>query len=597
MTNPPPDPAGSSAHASPVRPCAARPPERQTRPLAERRQALLTEVLQILNEPVGLPDAMAKLLAAIQRESGLQVVAMRLKQGDDYPYYVQYGLDEAFVAAENALTSRRGDGDVCREADGRPSLACTCGLVLRGRMDASHPLFTARGSFWSNDTRPLLALPAEQDPRQQPRNRCIHAGFCSVALIPIRAGEQTVGLLQLNDRRADRFTIEMIHFFESLCDTLGLALARKQAEDQLQKSEQRHRAILRSAMDGFVRTDMDCRLCQVNDAYCRMSGYTEQELLAMNIADLEACETPQECADRLQQLRDVGAIRFESRHRRKDGSVYPVEVSAQYKHDVEGDSFIAFCRDISARVKADEALEELRWRLFHMERVQTMGELASSLAHEVSQPLAGILGNAQAAQLLLAQAPPDLAQMREILADIVADDRRAGAVVSQIRAMLRKVPPRAVPFGLNEAVREITTIAGASLRAMDVSLQVELAEGLPPVYGDKTQIQQVMLNLLLNAGQALQGVPAAEGQALVVVATMREDSGAVRVAVRDTGPGITREVLGHLFEPFFTSKPDGLGMGLAICRSIVTAHGGRIWAEHNPDGGACFTFCLPCQRD
>jgi CheY-like chemotaxis protein/signal transduction histidine kinase/HPt (histidine-containing phosphotransfer) domain-containing protein len=203
------------------------------RKLSERRQYLYSEILRILNDPVSISDTIAAILTAIKRETGFDAVGIRLKIGDDFPYAVQNGFTADFLLTENTLIERGADGGVCRDKDGNARLQCTCGLVLSGAVDPANPLFTAAGSFWTNDSSPLADLPADQDPRLHPRNRCIHEGFGSVALIPIRFNTGIAGLLQLNNRQKNSFTLDMIHFFEEISASVGVALMRKKAEEAL----------------------------------------------------------------------------------------------------------------------------------------------------------------------------------------------------------------------------------------------------------------------------------------------------------------------------------------------------------------------------
>lgn len=402
---------------------------------------------------------------------------------------------------------------------------------------------------------------------------------------------------------------------ERLLDSVGLAAAAKFKEDELVRledenrrfreglerlvderttalraSEARYRTILRTAMDGFWQVDMQGRLLDVNEAYCRMSGYREHELLGMCIPDLEAAESHDFSLARIQKIMAQGMDRFETRHRRKDGSSVAVEVSVQYK-SAEGGHMVAFLRDLTERKRVAQELQERMRQIYHMERVQTMGEIASSLAHEVNQPLAGIMSNAQAAQRFLEGTPPDLDQIREILADIVADGKRAGDVVGHMRAMLRSDTPSADALDINSVVREAVALLQASLRLHEVTVRVEAAEGLPRVCAAKTQVEQVILNLIMNAEQAMQNTAAQER--VILVSTGRDPSGQVTISVRDCGPGFSTEALTRLFEAFYTTKANGLGMGLSISRSIVTAHGGRIWVENNVDCGAKVSFALP----
>jgi len=202
---------------------------------AERRQRLTAEILGILNDSSALTDAIKRILIVIKRETGFEAIGIRLRSGDDFPYFVQEGFSDDFLLVENTLTVRDRDGGVCRDENGNYSLECTCGLVISGKTDPANPLFTTGGSCWTNNSFPLLDVPVDQDPRLHPRNRCIHEGFLSVALIPIRADREIVGLLQLNDRKKDCFTLDMIHFFEGLSASIGLALMRRQLEDERER--------------------------------------------------------------------------------------------------------------------------------------------------------------------------------------------------------------------------------------------------------------------------------------------------------------------------------------------------------------------------
>jgi PAS domain S-box-containing protein len=325
------------------------------RKLAERYQSLSAEILGILNEPLGLPDAINRILAAIKRGAGFDAVGIRLRDGDDFPYFAQSGFSHDFLLTENTLIARDENGGPCRDEKGNIRLECTCGLVLTGQIDAAYPLFTKGGSCWTNNAPPLPGLLTYQDPRLHLRNSCIQQGHCSVALIPIHANRDIVGLLQLNDRKKDCFTLEMIQFFEGISASIGVALMRKQQEDALRESEERHRTILQTAMDGFWMADLQGRLLEVNETYCRMSGYSAQELLAMRILDFKFAETEEENVARIRKIMAQGEDRFESRHRRKDGSFFDVEVSVQYR-PAGGGRLVAFLQDITERKKAEEKI-------------------------------------------------------------------------------------------------------------------------------------------------------------------------------------------------------------------------------------------------
>jgi len=246
--------------------------------------------------------------------------------------------------------------------------------------------------------------------------------------------------------------------------------------------------------------------------------------------------------------------------------------------------------DITGRKQAEQEIVQQRNELAHVARVSTMSQLASSLAHELNQPLGAIMRNAEAGELFLQNPSPDLDEVRAILADIRKDDQRAGAVIDRMREWMKRREVERRRLDLNLLAGEVVTLVRPDAEKRRVRLAVETDPALPPVHGDRVQLQQVLLNLLLNGMDALDDNRPA--RRLVTVRT-RPVGATVEVTVSDTGHGISADKLLRVFEPFFSTKPNGLGMGLAISRSIIEAHGGRLWAENNEAGGATFTFTLP----
>ena len=244
-----------------------------------------------------------------------------------------------------------------------------------------------------------------------------------------------------------------------------------------------------------------------------------------------------------------------------------------------------------SRKQTELEAQRLRQDLTHIGRVSALGELTASLAHELSQPLTAILYNAQTAERLLAADVVDPAKLREIVSDIIADDKRAGDVISRLRTLLKKGDPEFVPLDLNEIVGEVAWLMRSDAIVRNLPLILELAPDLPNVRGDRVQLQQVVLNLVLNGLEAMREPHA--GQRTLVIRTSRDGVAAVRVEVADAGPGIDAKDLDHMFEPLYTTKAEGLGMGLAIVRTIVDAHGGGLGAVNNAQGGATVHFTLP----
>jgi C4-dicarboxylate-specific signal transduction histidine kinase len=249
--------------------------------------------------------------------------------------------------------------------------------------------------------------------------------------------------------------------------------------------------------------------------------------------------------------------------------------------------------DVTERKNAELEAAEQRLELTRLARVTTLGEISATLAHELSQPLTSILANAQAARLMLGRESVDIGEVGRILDDITSEDRRAGEVIRHLRNLLRKGTPQLQDVDVNSVIEEILGLMRGELITRNVAVQTFLEDGLPAVRVDPVELQQVLLNLILNACDAMDG-NAADDRVVKVASSL--DSSRLIVAVSDAGPGIPAERMGRLFRPFFTTKPHGIGMGLAICQTIVSGCGGLLWAENNPDRGAIFRIALPSAR-
>jgi C4-dicarboxylate-specific signal transduction histidine kinase len=247
------------------------------------------------------------------------------------------------------------------------------------------------------------------------------------------------------------------------------------------------------------------------------------------------------------------------------------------------------------RKRAEDEIIRLRDEYAHIARVSAMGELTASLAHELKQPLAAIRSNAQAALRFLTADNPDIDELHEVLKDIIADNRRADDVIGKLRTLMRKSKPQLVELDMKELVRDIMPLVSSHEAMRKISLHLELAEKIPLVAGDRIQIQQVILNLILNSTEAL--MKTRKQSRSIILQVYQQDFETVTVSVKDNGPGIEPEAMPHLFEAFYTTKQEGLGMGLAICRSIVEEHGGRLWAENNHTGGVTFYFTIPIAKE
>ena len=338
----------------------------------------------------------------------------------------------------------------------------------------------------------------------------------------------------------------------------------------------------------------------VNHGAIDMTGYSQKELLKITPLDIIPEFTKDSFREILAQLLndDKASLIFEIVQKTKSGSLIPVEIFLQYiVSNGESGRFAAIARDISDRKRAEKAIEEsilLRKELEHISRVITLSGLTASIAHELNQPLAAIRSNAQAAVRFLSWDSPDIEEVRKALADIIKDNRRATDVIHRLRSLVKRETFEKIVFDVNTTAHEIISLLYNEVLEYNISIEMELDDNLPPVYGDRIAVSQVILNLLLNGIQAMAGLEI--GPRELVVRTRQTDSTTIEFSVRDSGNGIGEDQKEKIFEPFYTTKADGMGMGLVICRSIIEANDGLIWFTNEPDHGTTFNFTLPVSR-
>ena len=331
---------------------------------------------------------------------------------------------------------------------------------------------------------------------------------------------------------------------------------------------------------------------------CDILGYSRQEMLQRTVLDITHPDDRYADAGQLKSLSkgDADFYSMEKRFLHKDGRDVWVNLTVTMVRDVSGKPrwFVSVVEDITEKKQTEAEIQQVREEYIHIARVSAMGELTASLAHELKQPLAAIRSNAQAALRFLAVDKPDLDEFREILADIVEDDRRADMVIAKLRALMQKGKTETFKLNLNDVIQDTRPLINSYGIVKNISQTYELDARLLPISGDRIQLQQVLINLVLNSSEAFSAEEAVVRT--ITVSTRQHDAESVLVSVSDNGQGIPETVLGHLFEPFYTTKSKGLGMGLAICRSIVAEHGGRLWAENRPEGGAVFCFTIPVDK-
>jgi PAS domain S-box-containing protein len=443
-------------------------------------------------------------------------------------------------------------------------------------------------------------------------------GARSILCLPLINQSKLIGILYLENNLASRvFTPARIAVLKLLASQAAISLENTRLYRDLAQREAKIRRLVDANIVGIFIGNLDGDIVEANDAFLRMLGYTREDLVSGRLRWTDL--TPEELRDRDQQaaaeLRATGTLQpYQKEFFRKDGKRVPVMLGAATFEDSSNDG-VAFVLDLSGQKSVEEALQRAQADLAHMTRVLTVGELTASIAHEINQPLAAIVTNADAGLRWLSADAPNLEEIGKAIRRIGRDGRRASTVVSRMRALFKKTPTETELLDLNDVIQEVVAITLGEAQRNRISLRTDFAADLPRVMGDRVQVQQVILNLLVNAIQALSGSSEGprelcvssrkvnqnlEGSPPVDRVTRNEDSRVassrpeeILIEVRDSGPGLDPEHLHRLFEAFYTTKPQGLGIGLTISRTIVEAHGGRLWAKPNEPRGAVFQFSLP----
>ena len=419
----------------------------------------------------------------------------------------------------------------------------------------------------------------------------------SILCMPLVNQGKLNGVLYLENNLARSvFAPTRIAVLKLLASQAAIALENTHLYRDLAEREAKIRRLVDANIIGIFIWDFDGRILEANDAFLRIVGYDRQDLAAarINWADLTPSDWRERDAQWIEEHKRTGLRPpIEKEYFRKDGSRAPILLAAASfgESDNEG---VAFVLDLTERKEAEAALGEMQTQLAHANRVATMGQLTASIAHEVNQPIAATVTNAEAALRFLNARQPDLDEVRDALGCIVRDGERAGDVLGRIRALIKGAPPLKEHVQIDVAIREVIELTRSEAMKNGVLVQTELVEDLPPVQGDRVELQQVILNLILNAIEAMSETN--EGPRKLLITTERAEPGDVLVAVRDSGPGLAPGALENLFKAFHTTKPNGLGLGLSISRSIVEAHDGRLWASPNAPRGAVFQFTLPALR-
>ena len=422
------------------------------------------------------------------------------------------------------------------------------------------------------------------------------AGFRAVQSTPLfsRSGEP-LGMISTHFRQPHRPLDRELRFTDLYATLAAELIERQRAEDALRESQERFRRYFELGLIGMAMTSPTRGILEVNDELCRILGFDRSELLKMSWAEMTH---PDDLAADFAQFNRVLAGEFDGytldkRWIRKDGRVIDTIMSARCVRRTDGsvDYFVGLVQDITDRKRSEEALRAAQAQLAHMARMTTLGELAASIAHEVNQPLAAVVTNGDAGLRWLSQTPPNVEEARSAMKEMVRQGHRASDVIAKTRALIKKSPPLITTLYLNQLIEEVLVLTRQQIAEHAITVRTELAADIPSVSGDSVQLEQVLANLILNAIEAT--ATKQNGARELLLTSKRQGPSEVVIAIEDSGIGIDPHHAEELFKPFFTTKATGLGMGLAISRSIIEAHGGRLWATSNGRHGATFQFSLP----
>lgn len=575
-------------------------PRKQT----ERYRTLTTDALKILNTSTDFQTSVRDILSAVKQATGYDAIGVRLEQGEDYPYFDQSGFSEDFLKTENTLVTRDQQGCACRWSDGTVMLECACGAVLSGRTDPSSSLFTPSGSFWTNNAKALLELPAKADPRTRPRNSCIHQGYESFALIPIKAGEKIIGLLQLNDRRKNQFSLDAIVALESLANHLGEAFIRQRTETSLKEERMRLDSIIQGTNVGTWEWNVQTGETIFNERWAQIIGYTLDELQPVSIETWVKYAHPDDLAvsNALLEKHFRGELPYyehEGRLRHKDGRwVWVLDRGSVAGWDKDGQPLMMYGthQDITTRKQAEDELRAQKEKAEEANLAKS--EFLSVMSHEIRTPLNAILGMSE----LLADTRLDDDQQNyvrtfknasETLMDLINN------ILDYSKIEAGKIEFEYNPFDPVELVENVAQIMSFQAQKKNLELIVDIVPDVPlSVRGDKQRLRQVLMNLLGNAIKFTD-----QGEVKITLERVNSDETwtqcNLHFAIEDTGVGIPADKLSVVFERFsqadssVTRKFGGTGLGLTICKKLVEMMGGTISVESHPGTGSRFLFTLP----
>lgn len=572
----------------------------QLRRQAEKEKELTAEVLELINGAEDIRALIKAVLSCLKQWTDCEAVGIRLRDGEDFPYFETSGFPESFVLKENSLCTIDGRGEIVRDSEGNPLLECMCGNILQERVDLGKVCFTAGGSFWTNSTSELLATTTEADRQARTPNRCHGEGYESVALIPLRSRGQTFGLIQLNDKRTGRFGADKIALFERLGERIANFLARMQLEERLKKSEAQLRAIGDNLPAGYVfqhvrGQDQSLRFIYISAGVCQIHQVTPEEVLRDADVLLDQIN-PNQRRSYLEVARQSAAelsdFTMDLRMRRPDGAWRWLHVGSRPHPQPDGQ---VVWDGVAIDITKQKALED---QLHQAQKMESVGRLAGGVAHDFNNMLMVISGYTDLVLIQTESDDPRHSSLQEIRKAV----GRSANLIRQLLAFARKQPVAPVVLEMNETIEGMLKML-RRLIGENIELAWRPGAELWKVRIDPSQIDQLLANLAINARDAIAGV----GMVTIKTENVTLDAAYcaqhpectpgdyVMLTVSDTGIGMDGELLEYIFEPFFTTKDvgRGTGLGLATVYGIVRQNLGFVCVESEPGQGTTFRIHLP----
>lgn len=519
-------------------------------------------------------------------------LAVRLNTVDD----VRKGARLCLEAAVEASQSDCGGVYLIDESSGEMKLLTHCGMagsfspsVLCVGKGSAQMRLIAQGKpvYYGTDERRMPLSPAQR-----------RAGLCAYAALPINDEHTLIGALIIASGRCDNVPLHCRPALETIAAQMGTTIARLRAEEGLIASERNYREIFNAANEAtFVHDPVSGAILDVNRTGLEMFGYSYEELQQMNVGDLRA-ERAMDGSNVIRQwfaeAVRKGPLVLEWLCRRKDGRCFWVEVNLKQARIGGHDRLLAVARDITERVQAARAAENHQVELTRAWHANTLGEMASGLAHELNQPLCAIVNYAGGCLRLAGRETVDMETLRGSIEQIAGQAERAAAIIRRIRSLVAKREPRRTRLHVHDVLDETMRMMEAEIARLDITVVRDLAEDLPPVRGDAVGLQQVVLNLVRNGMEAMNGRRTLNRR-LTLSTRITKDGDEIEIAVADTGRGLSVQLTERVFDSFFTTKNEGLGIGLSLSRRIVEAHGGRLWGQSDGCSNTTFRFTLPAE--